>query len=97
MCHRHNLQKETQLRILQPRMADTCPRIFGPHGNRAITISPKALKHIYPHTHVYGIPRLEYIRFMIATVRVRDRRYMFYVGIVRAAEKFHFSAEPAAG
>lgn len=29
---------------------------------------------------------------MIATVRVRDRRYMFYVGIVRAQEKFHFSA-----
>lgn len=28
---------------------------------------------------------------MIAAVRVRDRRYMFYAGALRAAEKFHFS------
>jgi len=44
----------------------------------------------YTYIHIYH--RLGYIRFMIATVRVRDRRYMFYVRIVRAQEKFHFSA-----
>lgn len=80
--------EETQLHVLQPRTVDTlyvAVYFRSTGGNCAITISPQGIERV--HTYSIG-----YIRFMIAPVRVHDRRYMFYVEIVRAQEKFHFSA-----
>lgn len=81
-------KEETQLHVLQPRTVDTlyvAVYFWSTGGNCAITISPQGIGRV--HTYSVG-----YIRFMIAPICVHDRRYMFYVQIVRAREKFHFSA-----